>query len=199
MTGDDMPPKIDDELLDRVLIGGREQRTIVIVDYDPSWPHRFEQEREQIARALGNRAQLIEHIGSTSVPGLAAKPIIDILVTVDAAEIEYDEQLVADLEATGYVLRVREPEHRMFRTPARDVHVHVFANGSDEIERDVLLRDRLRRSAEDRALYAMTKRELAQREWSDMNYYAEAKTDIIQEILARAREDRARETGDRAR
>jgi GrpB-like predicted nucleotidyltransferase (UPF0157 family) len=87
----------------------------------------------------------------------------------------------------------------MFRTPARDVHVHVFANGSDEIERDVLLRDRLRRSAEDRALYATTKRELAQREWSDMNYYAEAKTDVIQAILARAREDYNSGIGDRAR
>lgn len=190
MTGDETAPKIDDDLLDRVLIGGRERRTIVIVDYDPGWPHRFEQEREKIARAFGVRAQLIEHFGSTSVPGLAAKPIIDILVTVDEAEIEDDERLVADLQAVGYVLRVREPGHRMFRTPARDVHIHVFANDSDEIERDVLLRNRLRRSAEDRALYAATKRELAQRDWSDMNYYAEAKTEVIQAILSRAREDR---------
>jgi GrpB-like predicted nucleotidyltransferase (UPF0157 family) len=195
MTGDETAPKIDDDLLDRVLIGGRERRTIVIADYDPGWPHRFEQEREKIARALGVRAQLIEHIGSTSVPGLAAKPIIDILVTVDEAEIEDDERLVADLQAVGYVLRVREPGHRMFRTPARDVHIHVFANDSDEIERDVLLRNRLRRSAEDRALYAATKRELAQRDWSDMNYYAEAKTEVIQAILSRAREDRERGIG----
>jgi len=199
MTGDDTPPKIDDELLDRVLIGGRQPSTIVIVDYDPGWPHRFEQERARIAAALGSLVRLIEHIGSTSVPGLAAKPIIDILVTVDKTEIEHDERLVADLEAAGYALRVREPGHRMFRTPARDVHVHVFPTDSDEIERHFLLRDRLRRSAEDRELYAATKRELAKREWSDMNYYAEAKTDVIQAILARAREDRDRGIGDEAR
>jgi len=135
---------------------------------------------------------MIEHIGSTSVPGLAAKPIIDILVTLEEAEIEDDQRLVADLEAAGYELRVREPGHRMFRTPARDVHIHVFANDSDEIDRYFLLRNRLRRSAEDRELYAATKRELAQREWSDMNYYADAKTDVIQAILTHAREDRRR-------
>lgn len=199
MNGDDTPAKVDDELLDRVLIGGRERQTIVIVDYDPGWPRRFEQEREKIAQALGVRAPFIEHIGSTSVPGLDAKPIIDILVTVDEAEIEDDERLVADLEAADYELRVREPEHRMFRTPARDVHIHVFANDSDEIERYILLRDRLRRSTEDRVLYAETKRKLATREWSDMNYYAEAKTDVIQAILARAREDRERGSSDQQR
>lgn len=195
MTGNDTPPKVDDELLDRVLIGGRQPANIVIVDYDPGWPLRFEQERSTIEKALGARAQLIEHIGSTSVPGLAAKPIIDILVTVAEAEIDDDNRLVADFEAAGYELRVREPGHRMFRTPARDVHIHVFPVDSDEIERHFLLRDRLRRSDEDRDLYAATKRELAQREWSDMNYYAEAKTDVIQAILARAREDRARGIG----
>jgi GrpB-like predicted nucleotidyltransferase (UPF0157 family) len=195
MTGDDTPQKIDDDLLDRVLIGGRQQTTIVIVDYDPDWPLRFEQERSTISQALGTRAQMIEHIGSTSVPGLAAKPIIDILVTVAAAEIEDDRRLVAALEAAGYELRVREPEHRMFRTPARDVHIHVFPPDSDEIERHFLLRERLRCSAEDRELYAAIKRELAQREWSDMKYYAEAKTDVIQAILTRAREDRARGNG----
>jgi GrpB-like predicted nucleotidyltransferase (UPF0157 family) len=199
MTGDDTPPKIDDELLDRVLIGGRQRPTIVIVDYDPGWPLRFEQERVKIAEALRARAQLIEHIGSTSVPGLAAKPIIDILVTVGGAEINDDERLVAALEGAGYELRVRESGHRMFRTPARDVHIHVFPTDSDEIERYFLLRDRLRRSAADRELYAATKRELARHDWADMNYYAEAKTDVVQAILARAREDRARGIGDRQR
>jgi GrpB-like predicted nucleotidyltransferase (UPF0157 family) len=192
MTGDNTAPKIDDDLLDRVLIGGRQRPTIVIVDYDPDWPRCFELEREKIARALRARPEMIEHIGSTSVPGLAAKPIIDILVTLEEAEIEDDQRLVADLEAAGYELRVREPVHRMFRTPARDVHIHVFANDSDEIDRYFLLRNRLRRSAEDRELYAATKRELAQREWSDMNYYADAKTDVIQAILTHAREDRRR-------
>ena len=195
MTRDEAPPKINDDLLDRVLIGGRQRPTIVIVDYDPGWPRRFQHERTRIARALGKRARIIEHIGSTAVPGLAAKPIIDVLVTIAKAEIEDDSRLVADLEAAGYELRVREPGHRMFRTPARDVHVHVFADDSDEIDRYFLLRDRLRRSAEDRELYAATKRELAQHEWSDMNYYAEAKTAVVQAILARAKQDRERGIG----
>src|ERR1700757_3385057 len=96
------------------LIGGIEKREIKIADYDPSWPAKFEMHRRIIARALGATALRIEHIGSTSVPGLAAKPIIDILIVVkdSANELTYRPQL----EAAGYVLRVREPdwnEHRM--------------------------------------------------------------------------------------
>src|SRR5215216_7271337 len=104
---------VDDADLDRVLIGGRERRDIVIADYDASWPRRFEVERNRIAGALGSRALRIEHIGSTAVPGLAAKPIVDILV--DVARLED-----ADLARAGYVLRVREDDHRMFRTPELD-------------------------------------------------------------------------------
>jgi GrpB-like predicted nucleotidyltransferase (UPF0157 family) len=183
-------PKVDDDLLDRVLIGGRQPTRVVIVDYDPAWPLRFEQERARIEAALSGRARRIEHVGSTSVPGLAAKPIIDILVTL--GDVEQDEALVGDMEVAGYPLRVREPEHRMFRTPERDVHVHVHNDDSNEVERYLLLRDRLRRSTADRELYAATKRELAKREWSDMNYYADAKSDVIREIMARAIEDRER-------
>jgi GrpB-like predicted nucleotidyltransferase (UPF0157 family) len=199
MANYDRPEKIDDDLLDRVLIGGRERPSIVVVDYDPGWPLRFERERRSIAEALGSRAQMIVHAGSTSVPGLAAKPIIDILVSVDEREIEDDCRLVADLETAGYTLRVREPWHRMFRTPTRDVHIHVFASDSDEIDRMLLLRDRLRSSTEDRDLYAATKRELATREWTDMNYYADAKTEVIQQILSRAREDPERGIHDPSR
>ena len=187
----DEGPKIDDDLLDRVLIGGRQPGRIVILDYDPGWPLRYERERARIEAALKGRARRIEHVGSTSVPGLAAKPIIDILVTLD--NVEQDEALVSDMEAEGYPLRVVEPGHRMFRTPERDVHIHVHDVDSTEVERYLLLRDRLRRSDADRALYAGTKRELAKREWSDMNYYAEAKSDVIRAIMARALEDRERE------
>jgi GrpB-like predicted nucleotidyltransferase (UPF0157 family) len=184
-------PKVDDELLKRVLIGGPQPTKIVIVDYDPTWPWRYEQERVRIEAALQGSVRRIAHVGSTSVPGLAAKPIIDIVVTLDA--IEPDDELVRDLEAAGYPLHVREEGHRMFRTPERDVHVHVDADDSDEVERLFLLRDRLRRSDADRDLYAATKRELAQREWSDMNYYADAKSEVIREIMARAIEDRQRD------
>ena len=170
---------MDDAYLDRVLIGGRERREIVIAPYDPAWPERFAVERARIAAALGPRALRIEHIGSTSVPGLAAKPIVDILVEV--ALLEH-----ADLERAGYVLRVREEGHRMFRTPELDVHVHVWLSGHADITAQLAFRDRLRESPEDRAAYEALKRELATREWADMNHYADAKSPLIREILDRA-------------
>jgi GrpB-like predicted nucleotidyltransferase (UPF0157 family) len=169
---------MDDAHLDRVLIGGRERRAIVITDHDPAWPRRFEIERGRIAAALGDRALRIEHIGSTSVPGLAAKPIVDILVEVATLD-------GIDLEPAGYVLRVREEHHRMFRTPELDVHVHVWPTGSPNIATDLAFRDRLRASPEDRAAYEALKRELATRDWDDVNYYADAKGPLIRQILAR--------------
>jgi GrpB-like predicted nucleotidyltransferase (UPF0157 family) len=169
---------VDEAHLDRVLIGGRERREIVIAEYDPGWPRRFAVERERLAAALGDRALRIEHIGSTSVPGLAAKPIVDILVEVPSLD-------GVDLERAGYVLRVREEGHRMFRTPELDVHVHVWPTGSPNIVSHLAFRDRLRASAEDRAAYEALKRELAAREWPDMNHYAEAKGPLIREIRAR--------------
>lgn len=169
------------------LIGGIEKRKIVVVPYDPSWPSRFEKEAERIADALGENALAIEHVGSTSVPGLAAKPIIDILVVVnDSAD---ESAYLKQLEAAGYVLRVREPdwfEHRMFRTPELDVHVHVFSKGCLEVDRVLAFRDRLRNCDEDRILYEETKLRLAEKEWPDMNEYAAAKTETINEILTSA-------------
>jgi len=161
------------------LIGGVERRDIVIADYDASWPRRFEVERNRIAGALGSRALRIEHIGSTAVPGLAAKPIVDILV--DVARLED-----ADLARAGYVLRVREDDHRMFRTPELDVHVHVWPTGHPDIAAQLAFRDRLRTSPEDRRAYEALKRELATRDWADMNHYADAKGELIREILRRA-------------
>jgi GrpB-like predicted nucleotidyltransferase (UPF0157 family) len=136
---------------------------------------------------LGAVALRIEHIGSTSVPGLAAKAIIDILLVVEDSgnEVSY----LPELEAAGFVLRVREPEfheHRMLRTPARDVHLHVFSLGSTEIERYLTFRDRLRRNVEDRQRYETTKRTLAAQSWSDMDAYANAKTEAVEGIIASA-------------
>ena len=173
-----------DEYLDRVLIGGRERRAIVLVEYDPEWPRRFEVERRRIRAALDSLVLRIEHIGSTAVPGLAAKPIVDILVGVEDAD---DEKVFGRaLEAAGYELRVREPGHRMFRTPARDVHVHVWNEIDPEVARHLRFRNRLRVSAEDRREYERVKRELVSQDWADMNDYADAKTEVIQAILARA-------------
>jgi GrpB-like predicted nucleotidyltransferase (UPF0157 family)/ribosomal protein S18 acetylase RimI-like enzyme len=179
-----------DDYLRRVTIGALEQPDIVVVDYDPAWPGCFAAHDATIRAALGERARLVEHIGSTAVPGLAAKPIIDVLLVVDdpADEPSY----LPALEAAGYVLRVREPdfyEHRMLRTPARDLHLHVFAADSPEVGRYLLLRDRLRRDEADRELYAATKRRLAARRWSTMQHYAEAKSAVIEAIIARARDE----------
>lgn len=180
----DGPPAHLDHVLDEVLVGGRERRKIVIVDYDPAWPERFALERDRVGSALGSAAVRIEHVGSTSVCGLAAKPVVDLIVTVaDPA----DESIVGAMEAAGYELRVREPGHRMFRTPERDVHVHVWRDSDPEVERNLRFRDRLRESAEDRLAYEQLKRELAERDWPDMNYYAEAKGELIAEITARGR------------
>ena len=161
------------------LIGGREARRIVIVEYDPAWAARFAVERDRIAGALPD-ATGIEHVGSTSVEGLAAKPIVDIVVSV--ADID---AAVAPLEATGYVLRVREPGHRMLRTPELDVHVHLWADPA-ETRRHLVFRDWLRTDAGDRERYAAAKRELATRRWGDTNEYADAKSPVIAEITARA-------------
>jgi len=166
------------------LIGGLEHRTIAVVAYDAASPDRYEQQRLRIAEALGLRAHRIDHIGSTAVPGLAAKPIVDIDVSVEDPEDE--PSFVPALEAAGYALRVREPNHRMLRSPALDVHVHVCAAGGDWERRHLLFRDWLRVSEADRDRYAATKRALASREWPTMNDYAEAKSAVIADVMARA-------------
>ncbi|MGO9874621.1 MAG: GrpB family protein [Acidimicrobiia bacterium] len=171
----------------RGLVGGPERVDIFVVDYDPQWPGRFDVERTKIMLALGVRALGIEHVGSTSVPRLAAKPIIDVNVTV--ADSSDKESYVPDLVAAGYELRVREPEsyeHRMLRTSTRDVHVHVFSVGSPEIVRMRVFRDWLREDDGDRELYASTKRALAHRDWPTMQHYADAKGQVVEEIMSRA-------------
>jgi GrpB-like predicted nucleotidyltransferase (UPF0157 family) len=158
-----------------------------IVDYDPSWPRLFAREAVRIRAALGNRALLLEHVGSTSVPGLAAKPLIDVLLAVADSSAEGDYAPL--LEAAGYVLRVREPDwygHRMFKGPDTDVNLHVFSDGCEEIDRMLRFRDWLRTHDDDRLLYERTKRELAQRSWKHMQNYADAKTAVVREIMARA-------------
>ena len=167
------------------LIGGVEKREIEIARYDTDWPKKFEAHARVIAEALGGSDLRIEHIGSTSVPGLAAKPIIDILVVVaDSAD---EPAYLPYLEAAGYVLRVREPdwnEHRMLRTPEKDAHIHIYSAGCPEVERNLAFRDRLRQNSDDRRRYEQAKRELAAKEWPDMNAYAQAKTEVIESIIA---------------
>jgi GrpB-like predicted nucleotidyltransferase (UPF0157 family) len=126
----------------------------------------------------------IEHVGSTSVPGLAAKPIIDVLLVV--ADATDEGAFVPALEAAGYRLRIREDEHRLFKGPDVDVNLHVFSSGHPEVDRMLLFRDWLRAVPADRELYLRTKRELAKRRWRYVQNYADAKTTVVEEILARA-------------
>jgi GrpB-like predicted nucleotidyltransferase (UPF0157 family) len=162
--------------------------------YDPAWPQQFEREATRIGAALGSSALLIEHVGSTAVPGLAAKPRIDIVLAV--ADSSDEPSFVPPLEAAGFVLRIREPdwhEHRLFKGADTDVNLHVFSTGCTEIERLLRFRDHLRSNDEDRLLYEQTKRALVQRTWKYVQHYADAKTQTVEEILARA--DRALTTG----
>jgi GrpB-like predicted nucleotidyltransferase (UPF0157 family) len=160
---------------------------ITLAESDPAWPEMFAREEDRVRAALGARALLVAHVGSTSVPGLAAKPIIDVVLVVadPAAEQDY----VPDLEAAGFVLHLREPEwqqHRLLRGLDPVVNLHVFGEGSAEVERMIVFRDRLRSRPDDCALYEASKRALAARSWTHVQDYADAKSAVVEDILKRA-------------
>lgn len=163
---------------------------IKLAEYDPSWVEQFAREEIRIRTALGSRAVGVHHVGSTSVPGLAAKPVVDIVLLVgDSAD---ESAYVPQLEAAGYVLHLREPdwwEHRLLKDHNPDVQIHVFTVGSSEVERMLLFRDRLRSHIEERDLYERTKRELAARQWVYIQDYADAKSSVVEGIIARANAD----------
>jgi len=162
---------------------------IQVVDYDPAWPGLFRQEADRIRAVLGERVVQLEHIGSTSVPGLAAKPIIDILLVVPDSSDE--PAYLPDLEAAGYTLVIREPDwhqHRCLKGPGTNINLHVYSPGCPEIERYLIFRDRLRGHPGDRASYQRAKRKLAERDWTYVQEYADAKTEVVEGIIARARE-----------
>ncbi|MEU5834911.1 GrpB family protein [Streptomyces diacarni] len=167
------------------IIGGPEALDVGLSSYDARWAEDYLRHRRRILDALAAADVDVEHIGSTSVPGLAAKPIVDLVVSV--ADITAEEDYLDGLLAAGYELRVREPGHRLVRTPARDVHVHVYERGNAAVHEYLLLRDHLRTNADDRALYESVKRDLISRRWDDMNDYSDAKSDVIRAIKARAR------------
>lgn len=177
-----------EEYLNKVTIGGATVHNgqISLCEYDKSWPAGFGREEEKIRGALGPRALAVEHVGSTSVPGLCAKPILDILLLVENAARE--EDYAGLLERAGYIFRIREPDwygHRMFKGTNPPVNLHVFSFGCEEAERMLAFRDWLRSHPADRDLYARTKRELAQKTWKYVQDYADAKTKVVAEIIAR--------------
>jgi GrpB-like predicted nucleotidyltransferase (UPF0157 family) len=181
---------MDDAQIEAVSVGGAppQYRQVVVADYDPIWPHWYESAAFRIREALGDKVLQLDHVGSTSVRGLPAKPLIDINMVV--ADTTDEDAYVPPLEAIGYKLRVREPdwyEHRMLRGFDPPVNLHVFNPGCEEVDQMLLLRDWLRTHDEDCDLYARTKRELAAKEWKYLQNYADAKSEVVQEILARAR------------
>jgi GrpB-like predicted nucleotidyltransferase (UPF0157 family) len=182
-----------DEHLDQIT-GGNVQlltRPIEINEYDPEWSRLYEREEERIRSVLGDRVVRIEHAGSTSVPGLPAKPIVDIVLEVPDSSDE--PSYVPDLEAAGYRVVIREPawfEHRVFKGPDTNVNLHTFSARCEEVDRMLLFRNHLRADAAGRELYARTKRELAAYPWKYVQQYADAKTAVVQEIMERARVQR---------
>ncbi len=159
---------------------------VVLVDYDDAWPAEYAGQEARVRGALGPDAE-VHHAGSTSVPGLAAKPVIDMLLVVaDPAD---EATYVPALQAAGYAFHLREPEwhqHRLFRETEPRVNLHVFGRDCEEVRRMLAFRDHLRRHDADRALYEQTKRALAARSWDRVQDYADAKSDVVGEIMGRA-------------
>jgi len=165
--------------------------SVHLADASPEWPRQYAAVAARIRTALAGLVIQVEHAGSTSVPGLAAKPIIDVLLLVPDATDE--AAYVPALEAAELLLYLREPgwhQHRLLRCSDPPVNLHVFSAGSEEAERMLLFRDRLRTHPEERERYERTKRQLATRHWVQVQDYADAKSAVVEEIIARARRDR---------
>ncbi|WP_439658053.1 GrpB family protein [Lentzea sp. HUAS TT2] len=160
---------------------------VVLEDYDPQWPQWYAVEEAKIRAALGGKIVRLEHVGSTSVPGLAAKPLIDILLVVpDSAD---EDAYVPALVAAGYYLRLRERtwhEHRLLKGTEPNVNLHVYSPKCEELDRMLAFRDRLRAYPQDREEYERTKRELAGRTWARVQDYADAKARVVERIILRA-------------
>jgi GrpB-like predicted nucleotidyltransferase (UPF0157 family) len=190
----DYPPEVRQrfhgtpEQMAAALVGElpRSWESIVIEDYDPAWVDRFAAASAALREVLGGLIVGVEHVGSTSVPGLAAKPIIDIdLLVADTVD---ESRYVPTLERLGYRLVLREPwwhGHRMLVSSAEDINLHVWPQAAPEPVRHRLFRDWLRSHPEDRELYASTKRRLARDTVDRPGDYSLAKNDVIDDIYVR--------------
>ena len=175
--------------LDGIWIEGapRHDKPIHLAPYNAEWPAWYEREAARVRTALGDRVRLLEHAGSTSVPGLSAKPVIDIVLAV--ADSGDEGAYVPDMVAAGYRLTIREPhwyEHRLFKGPDTNINLHTFTEGSPEIRRMLAFRDRLRSHPEELAAYEAAKQDLAGRTWAFVQDYADAKGTVVEGIIARA-------------
>lgn len=159
---------------------------IVLTPYDPAWPAQYEAQAAKVRAALGPDAS-IHHVGSTSIRGISAKPIIDMLLVVENSADE--DAYVPPLVAQGYRLHVREPDwnaHRLLKGVDPAVNMHVFSAGNGEVRRMLAFRDWLRAHDDERALYEAKKQELAQRIWKYTQHYADSKGEVVEAIIARA-------------
>lgn len=175
-----------DDYLESVTIGERVMHngSIHLEEYDNRWPVLYEREEHRIRRTLKDRVVILEHVGSTSVPGLCAKPIIDIVLAVeDSAD---EASYVPAMGAAGYTLHIREPdwyEHRLFKGVDTPVNLHVFSADCEEADRMIGFRNHLRSNEADRNEYAAEKRRLAWHRWKHVQNYADAKSGVIQKIM----------------
>jgi GrpB-like predicted nucleotidyltransferase (UPF0157 family) len=162
--------------------------TIVVVDYDPSWPAHFEELRSRISSAVGSIAVSVEHVGSTSVPGLAAKPIIDIDVVVASRA---DASLAIErLAPLGYAsqgnLGVEDREALASPSGLPAHHLYICIRGSIALENHLTLRDYLRARPDAAAKYGVLKRRLAEKFPTDLSKYIEGKRDFLLGMLREA-------------
>jgi len=178
--------QVDLDEVDRVIVGDSSPYEVVVVPYDEAWPARFDATAGRIREALGDRVLELSHVGSTAVPGLAAKPVIDADLTV--ADSGDEPAYLPDLEAAGFVLRVREPdweEHRMCTVADRSVNLHIFSPGASEPQRHLMFRDWLRSNPDDRAAYAERKAEVAARGYTRAMEYNNHKSAVVYDIYER--------------
>jgi GrpB-like predicted nucleotidyltransferase (UPF0157 family) len=153
---------------------------IIILDYDPRWPGEFERLRDRAAAAVGDVAVAIEHVGSTAVPGLAAKPVIDLVVVVEPHDVH---RAIERLAAIGYehVGNLGVEGREAFRVPAGEARHHLYVSPSDseELRAQIIFRDRLRMDPDLAADYEALKRTLATQFRNDRTAYTEGKTAFV--------------------
>lgn len=180
-------PSIEEINAARAEIGAWKPAPVRVVAPDEAWPEWYAEIRDRVVTALGDRALEIEHVGSTAVPGLWAKPVIDVdLAVADSSD---EDDWLPDLEAAGFELRVREPEweqHRVLRGRDPLANLHVFSEGAREPQRHRLFRDWLRSHPDDRDRYSEVKREVASRGFDDAMLYNNAKAWFVYDVYERA-------------
>lgn len=173
-------------------LAGHGTQPVEVVDYDPDWPRRYEEERDRIAAAIGDALLAIEHVGGTAVPGLPAKPVIDLMLGVE--DIERAGPAVAALINLGYEyvpeFESQLPDRRYFRRGTPDTHhVHMVPVSSDFFEEHLLFRDWLRAHPQAAEEYGKLKRGLAGRFPNDRDAYRAGKVPFIDTVVAAARRE----------